>query len=124
MKKLLTVLVMSLCTLAVNAASAHGGAEPKHGGVVQAAGDLSFELTARDNGATIYVEDHGKPLSTAGMTGRLTVLNGGERSDTELKSAGENTLDAEGVSIISGSRAVAALKSADGTVLTIRFSVK
>jgi hypothetical protein len=124
MKKLSTVLVMSLFTLVVNAASAHGGAEPKHGGVVQAAGALSFEPTARDNGATIYIEDHGEPLSTAGMTGRLTVLYGGERSDAELKPSGENRLEAEGVNIIRGSRAVAAVKSAEGAALTVGFSVK
>lgn len=124
MKKLLAVLVMSLLTLVVNAAAAHGGAEPKHGGVVQTAGDLSFELTARENGATIYVEDHGKPLSTAGVTGRLTVLHGSERSDAELEPAGENRLEAAGVNIISGSRAVAALKFADGAALTVGFSVK
>lgn len=124
MRKLLTVLILGVSVLAVNAAWAHGGAKPKHGGVVQAAGDLSFELTADDNGATIHVEDHGQPMATAGMTGKLTVLNGGEKSEAGLSPSGENRLRADGVRIASGTRAVASLKSADGGTITVRFNVK
>lgn len=124
MKKLITVLVLGFSVLAVNAAWAHGGVKPKHGGVVQAAGDLSFELTATDNGVTIYVEDHGKPLDTAGMTGKLTVLNGSERSEAALEPAGENRLQADGVKVGRGTRAVAALNARDGTAISVRFSIK
>ncbi len=124
MKKLITVLVLGISVLAFNAAWAHGGVKPKHGGVVQAAGDLSFELAATDNGVTIHVEDHGKPLDTAGMTGKLTVLNGSERTEAELKAAGENRLEADGVKVGSGTRAVATLTSPDGTAISVRFSIK
>ena len=44
MKKLLTVVVLGLSALSFNAAFAHGGGAPKHGGVVATASDLSFEL--------------------------------------------------------------------------------
>lgn len=54
--------------------SAHAGnafahvAKPKHGGVVQAANDLSFELVAKGDIATIYIEDHDNPFPAAGAT--------------------------------------------------------
>lgn len=129
MKKLITVLVLGISVLGISAltldsAWAHGGVKPKHGGVVQATGDLSFELTTSNNGVTIHVEDHGKPLDTAGMTGKLTVLNGSERTEAALKPAGENRLEANGVKVGSGTRAVAALTSRDGTAISVRFSIK
>lgn len=129
MKKLITVLVLGISVLGIpaltlDAAWAHGGVKPKHGGVVQAAGDLSFELTAGDNSVTIHVEDHGKPLDTAGMTGKLTVLNGSERTEAVLKPVGENRLEAEGVKVGTGTRAVATLNSRDGTAISVRFSIK
>lgn len=57
MKKLLSflvlVLVLGLSALSFNAALAHGGAKPEHGGVVQAASELSFELVATADGVVI-----------------------------------------------------------------------
>jgi hypothetical protein len=64
-------------------AFAHG-AKPKHGGVVQAANDLSFELVAKGDTATIYIEDRDKPFSAAGATGKLTVLNGAQKTEATL----------------------------------------
>lgn len=57
---------------------AHGD-KPKHGGIVRAASDLSFEMVNKDHATVIYVEDHGEKLSTAGATGKLTLLNGAEK---------------------------------------------
>ena len=78
LKKLFMVGMLGASALSLSAAWAHGDNEPNHGGVVQAAGGLSFELVAQGNAGTIYVEDHGRPRSTAGMTGKLTALNGRE----------------------------------------------
>lgn len=124
MKKLFTIVLLGAAALSFNAVHAHGGAKPKHGGVVQTASDLSFELVGQAEGATIHVEDHGKPLATAGMSGRLTVLNGAEKSEAELRPAGDNRLEAQGVKLAKGSKAVAALTTAQQKTITVRFTVK
>ena len=61
--KFLAAAVLACSALASAPALAHGGAAPKHGGVVQTASDLSFELVAGEGAAMLYVEDHGKPWS-------------------------------------------------------------
>ena len=105
-----------------NSAVAHTD-KPRHGGVVQSASDLSFELVTKGDVATIYVEDHGKPVATSGMSGKLTVLNGTEKSEKELKPAGDNRLEAQGVKLVKGSKAVASLTNAKKT-MSVRFAVK
>ena len=104
-------------------AVAHGGAESKHGGVVATASDLSFELVARDGGAVIYVEDHGKPMAPTGLKGKLTVLNGAEKSEAELVVAGDK-LEAKGIKVTSGAKAVASLVTPAAKAITVRFTVK
>ena len=75
---LVAAVVMSTSALAATQAFAHGAAKPKHGGVVQSASDLSFELVPTGDGATIYVIDHDDEFDTAGTRGKLTALNGAE----------------------------------------------
>mgnify|MGYP000949998287 CR=1 FL=1 len=110
--------------LAAPVAFAHGDAKPQHGGVVRTASDLSFELVAVADGATLYVIDHGKDYDTAGVSGKLTVLNGAEKSEADLKPAGGNKLEAKGVKLGSGAKVVAALQTSDKKTVTVRFTVK
>ena len=123
MKKLLTVVVLGLSVLSFNAAFAHGGGPAKHGGVVATASDLSFELVGSADGAVIYVEDHGKPMVPNGMKGKLTVLNGAEKSETELVVAGDK-LEAKGIKLASGAKVVASLTTPAAKAITVRFTVK
>jgi hypothetical protein len=123
MKKLLTVAVLGLSALSFNVAVAHGDAKARHGGVVATASDLGFELVGTPDGAAIYVEDHGKPLAPTGMTGKLTVLNGGEKSEALLAVAGDK-LEAKGVKLAAGSKVVAALTTPTKKAITVRFTVK
>ena len=124
MKKLITLAAMAMAIAASGNALAHGD-KPKHGGVVQAASDLGFELVNKNSSATIYVEDHGKPVSTAGASGKLTVLNGAEKSEVPLEPAGDNTFATKGeVKLGKGAKAIAALTFADKMVVNVRFSVK
>jgi hypothetical protein len=122
-KKLCVLVALGVSALTFNVASAHSE-KPKHGGVVQAANDLSFELVSKGDVATIYVEDHGKPFATAGMSGKLTVLNGTEKSEAELKPAGDNRLEAQGVKLVKGSKAVASLTTPKKKTVNVRFAVK
>jgi hypothetical protein len=123
MKKILTALVLAAGALATTAAVAHGSAA-KHGGVVQASSDLAFELVPQAEGATLYVEDHGKPLATQGMSGKLTVLNGSSKTEAELKPAGDNKLEAKGVKLAAGATVVAVLSTPAKKSVTVRFKVK
>lgn len=123
MNKLLIALTAALAAASFNA-HAHGDAKPMHGGVVQEAFDLQFELVADGTGAALYVVDHGKPADTAKMSGKLTVLNGKEKSEAELKPAGTNKLQAADVKLAPGAKAVASVSGAAGKVITVRFTVK
>ncbi len=123
MKNLLTVVVLGLSALSFNVALAHGGAQARHGGVVAMASDLGFELVGTPAGAAIYVEDHGKPMVPTGLKGRLTVLNGAEKSETDLVVAGDK-LEARGVKLAKGAKVVAALTTPAAKVITVRFTVK
>ena len=122
-RTVLLALVLGTSALTFNGALAHGE-KPKHGGILQVASDLSFELVPKGDIATIYVEDHGKPLATAGMTGRLTVLNGTEKSEVELKPVGDNRLEAQGVKLVKGSKAVASVTTPKKKTISVRFSVR
>jgi hypothetical protein len=120
--KLLAAAVLGLSILSFNA-MAHGGAKPKHGGVVAAASDLGFELVGTPTGAAIYVEDHGKAMPPTGMSGKLTVLNGAEKSEAELVAVGDK-LEAKGVKLAPGAKVVAALSTSTKEAITVRFTVK
>jgi hypothetical protein len=123
MKKLLTVVVLGLSALSFHAAMAHGTAVARHGGAVATASDLDFELVSTPAGAAIYVEDHGKPMAPTGLKGKLTVLNGGQKSEADLVVAG-NRLEAKGIQLAKGAKVVAALVTPAAKAITVRFTVK
>lgn len=120
-KLLFALLTAAACVLP---AHAHEAGKPKHGGVVQSASDLAFELVRQPDGAVLYVEDHGKPLPTQGMSGKLTVLNGKDKTEAELKPAGDNRLEAKGVQLGAGAKAVAALTTPSKKAVTVRFTLR
>ena len=106
------------------AAGAHGDAKPMHGGIVQVEADVLYELVPQAGGAAVYVVDHGKPVDTAGMSGKLTVLAGTQKTEAALKPAGGNKLEAANVAVGSGAKVVASIKRADGKTASVRFVVK
>ena len=124
MKHLISVASLVICCLSVNSALAHGDAKPQHGGILQVANDLSFELVAQADGATIYLMDHGKPMASKGITGKLTVLQGSNKIEVDIKEAGDNTLRVLGVKLGKGDKLVAALSNIRGKSMTVRFTIK
>lgn len=123
MKKLLAVVMLGLSALSFTMAHAHGGGQAKHGGVVATASDLSFELVASPDGAVIYVEDHGKPMAPTGLKGKLTVLNGVEKSEADLMVAGDK-LEAKGIKLAKGAKVVVALTTSAAKAITVRFTAR
>ena len=122
-KTILHLLTMVLTIAFTAGAHAHGSAKPKHGGVVAMANDLTFELVGTATGAVIYIEDHGKPMAPTGITGRLTVLSGAEKTEADLAVAGDR-LEAKGVKLGPGTKVVAALTNQAKKPITVRFSLK
>lgn len=122
-KTLMAMLAAGLAALSFNAAHAHGDAKPKHGGIVQTANDMSFELVTQADGAAIYIEDHEKAVSVGGASGKLTVLSGADKAEADLKPAGDK-LEAKGIKLSPGSKVVASVTTADKKTISVRFSVK
>ena len=80
MKPLLSAVMLALAALSFSTALAHGDMKARRGGAVAKANDLGFELVATPEGAAVYVEDHGKPLAPKGLSGKLTVLSGSQKT--------------------------------------------
>lgn len=123
-KHLAQIAVLTLGSIVMHQALAHGDAKPRHGGIVQVANDLTFELVAEADGATLYVVDHDQPMASKGMSGKLTVLQGSHKAEAELREAGDNRLRAVGVKIAKGDKVVAVLNNVKGKTTTIRFAVR
>lgn len=122
MKKWMALVAM---TVALSGNVFAHGDKPAHGGVVSTANDMSFELVSKNGKATVYVNDHGKPVDTTGASGKLTVLNGTEKTDIPLEAAGGNTLATRiDAKLAKGSKAIAAVTFADKKTVNVRFSIK
>lgn len=123
MRRAFTALALAAAlALAPALVLAHGDIDAKHGGVTKMQNDLGFELVPQADGAAIYIEDHGKPVAVAGMSGKLTVLNGSQKSEAPLVPAGDK-LEAKKVKVMQGSKVVATIQTADRKSITVRFSV-
>ncbi|MEH0168530.1 hypothetical protein [Roseateles microcysteis] len=124
MKQLIQIAALTIGALTLNQAMAHGAGKPLHGGIVQVANDVNFEFVVESDGATIYLVDHDQPMSSAGISGKLTVLSGSKKTEVDVKAANDNKLRALGVSIPAGSKVVAVLNNVEGRTVTVRFNLK
>jgi hypothetical protein len=123
-QQVIQIAALTLAALAVNPAMAHGAGKPLHGGIVQVANDVKFELVAEADSATIYLVDHDAPMPSDGITGKLTVLQGSKKTEVDVKAAGSNTLRAKGFKLGKGDKVVAVLNNVEGKTVTVRFTVK
>ncbi len=121
--KLVSILLLALGVLGFTTVHADGDAKPKRGGIVQSANHLNFELVVQADGASIYIDDHGKPVPVTGASGKLTVLSGAAKAEAELKPVGDK-LEATGIKLVSGSKVVASVTTADKKTASVRFTVK
>lgn len=122
-RRSLGAMVLGCTLFAVNPALGHDDPQARHGGTVQLVNDVAYELVARDSSVVLYVTDHGKPVPTTGMSGRLTVMVGAQKTDAELVAAGDK-LEAKGIKLAKGAKVVAALTLPDKKAVTVRFAVK
>lgn len=107
------------------AQGAHAGENPQYGGVLAEVKGTQYELVAKPDNITIYVDDHGKKVSTKGATAKVTLLNGSEKSEATLAPAGENKLEAKGTYKVDKGTKVVAVVTLDGKpAQSVRFTVK
>lgn len=123
MRRLLIPLVMA-AALQVGAAWAHGDEKARHGGLVQMAGEVKFELVARGDTAELYLDDHGATMPTAKLSGKLTVLSGSAKSEAKLEPAGNDKLVAKGVKLAKGDKVIALVTMEDKSTSSARFVIK
>ncbi|MEN9865254.1 MAG: hypothetical protein RL748_844 [Pseudomonadota bacterium] len=126
---LITLMAGTIAVTLSGNALAHG-LKAKHGGIMREVANLQFELVASKDAASagvakIYVEDHGKIYSTAGASGKLTVLNGAEKTEVVLHASGENVLESkDDAKLAAGAKVVALITFADKKTVSVRFAVK
>ncbi len=130
MKPTLPLMATLLLALAAPAGAAgqddHGHDHaPKHGGVVVEAAHMDWELVAKPERIVLHVSDHGKKASTAGASGKLTLLSGKDKAEAVLKPAGDDRLEAEGpFKIGPGTKVVATVTLAGKKPAAVRFVLK
>ena len=99
--------------------------QPLHGGIVVEAHDMDYELIAKADTITLHLRDHGKPAKTDGVSAKLTLLNGTEKSEAVLASVGEGKLEAQGrFKIAPGTKVVAMVTMPGKKAANVRFVVK
>ena len=122
MKRLLTVL-LAATALTAGAAWAHGDEKARHGGIVQMAGEVKFELVAKGDSAEVYLDDHGEAIPTAKVSGKLTVMSGSTKSEAKLEPQGNDRLVAKGVKLVKGDKVIALVTLADKSTSSARFVI-
>ena len=99
--------------------------KPLHGGIVVEANDMDYELVAKPDTITLHLRDHGKPAKTEGVSAKLTLLNGTEKSEAILAPAGEGKLEAKGTfKVAAGTKVVALVTLPGKKAANVRFAVK
>jgi hypothetical protein len=96
-----------------------------NGGIVVEANHIDFELVAKADSIALYVRDHDKPASTQGASGKVTLLNGADKTEATLAPAGDNKLEAKGAfKVAPGTKVVAAVTLAGKPAVNVRFAIK
>ena len=61
----------------------------------------------------LYLEDDGEALDSAGVTGKVTIVNGASKNEYVLTPAGGNRLEAKGAQARKGAKVITLLVLAD-----------
>lgn len=126
-KYLFASLALAFSSVAFAAGDhAHGDDhKPQHGGIVAGTNDMDYELVAKPDTLTLHLREHGKPVSAQGVTAKLTLLNGTEKSEAVLVPAGEGKLEAKGTfNVAAGTKVVALVTLPGKKAANVRFAVK
>ena len=122
--KIKTILVAAAVALAAPAFAQKDDHSAKHGGIFVETKALDFEIVAKPDLIQVYVGDHGKPVKLDGAKGKVTLLNGSEKTEVDLAPAGDK-LEAKGsFKVAKGTKGIASVTLAGKSAATVRFEVK
>lgn len=124
MKKLTTLAALLITISIAGTALAHGD-RAEFDGVVQSVGGLQFELVKKNNAAVIFIQNHGKKVSTDGAKGTLTVAKGAVKTEVPLQPGGDNSMETNGdAKLVPGTTAIAVITFADNKTVKVNFTIK
>ncbi len=119
---------IALAALALSCGSvalAHGSMRPQHGGMVAMSGEVVVELVRGPGGVSVYATEEDEPLAASGMTGKLTVMARGRKTDTPLVPGPGNRFDARGLRVPPGAQVTVALVNTANRARTfVNFTVR
>jgi hypothetical protein len=119
-----TLTLAAVLLVSGGAAMAGGDHTARHGGIVVETRALDFEIVAKPDSIQVYLADHGKPVKLDGAKGKVTLLNGTEKTELDLAVAGDR-LEAKGAfKVQKGTRGVVSVTLAGKPGTVARFEVK
>lgn len=123
MKSIIKLVSIALITSAVLVSNtlAHGSLEPKHGGVVKEAHDMTFELVREEKSVSLYVRDHGEAYPTTELVANVVVLASKEKSEASFIPSRGNRMVAD-ITISDGAKVLVRISEGDHHPVTIRYS--
>ncbi|WP_371194601.1 hypothetical protein [Glaciecola sp. SC05] len=123
MKVVITFVLMVLLFAMIFApkVSAHGSLEPKHGGIVQEAHDMVFELVKEEKSVSLYIRDHGEDYSATDLVASIVVLAGKEKSEASFIPSGGNRMVAD-IAVSEGAKVLVRVTDDDHHPITIRYT--
>lgn len=120
---LITALTLSVAAPAAMAHAEHG--KPQYGGIYGEAGIFQAELVVKDTQVTVYLSNHGEPVSAKGASGKLTVLGADGKQEAELKPAADNQLVATlKAKPAKGAKVVASITLAGKSPANVRYVIE
>lgn len=123
-KAFVSVAIAVSTALCMGSVSSHGVPTPKHGGLVDIGGEISFEMVTQGRTIKIFVEDHGKPLATKGASGELLLGSETGKRLAALKDSGENSVSGPLPRFKPGDRLFVRVVLGDGSIVVGEFLVR
>lgn len=126
MKKqaLMAILALAVAGTALAGGPGHDDHAPKHGGLVAPGKEADFELVAKADTLQLYLRDHGKPMDPSKAAAKVTLLAGAEKTEVELKPAGDKLEVKGSFKVAAGTKVVAVVTNSGKTLGTARFTLK
>lgn len=125
--KTFATLITATALLAGGHVLAGGNADdhkPLFGGLVVEGKQADFELVAKPEVIQLYLRDHGKAMSAAKASAKVTLLSGSDKQEVTLVPAGDK-LEAKGSFKVAAGTKVVAVVTNDGKSLgAARFTLK
>lgn len=95
----------------------------QHGGQVEEAAENWVELVLKNAQLTVYVNDEqNKPVASARLGGKATVLAGGKKQDSTLVASDGNSLTGTLATPVSGKTTAVISLTMDGKPAQVRFN--